>query len=202
MNRRRRPDEANLTTPSAKTALRKTSGMQEGLTGDPASKGSMTEALLLISDGDATARMSGAAMLEGLMAKKPSDNRLATVARNIIAEGSFEPLLAAAEKEQDTPVKIALLKALCSTSIAGEFTKPKNAIQRLEALIFDERYNGSDPEIVGQVTRAIWLHGPCDRSNSYDYIGNLRDRAMERFGETHEIPGAISGVMLDILHNG
>jgi hypothetical protein len=168
-------------------------GLPEGLAGRPAPKGSMSNALLQISDNDARQREEGAVTLQRLMAKKPYDTRLAATTRSIIAKTSFGPLLEAAEREQDKPVKIGLLKALWTTSNAGEFTKPTDLLERMEKMIFTE----SDRDAIFEAARVIYYCTPGDRESAERYFSGLGARADKELGPEHAISKAIWGAYGD-----
>jgi hypothetical protein len=133
-------------------------------------EGDLDEALGKLSGGKKE-RLSGAKLLQGI--KSPD---------------SFEPLLAAAEKEKDKEVRLEMLRALNLTSDAGEFSRPEDTVQRLEALLFSE----TEPEVAREAASSLYYFHHVGKVESFEYFNALYDRAMEELGEKHTVTVAIA----------
>ncbi len=135
------------------------------------------EAVSRITQDDRNERLAGALKLKELKSGE-----------------SFAPLLDAAEKEKDPEVKLQLLKALCATVKAREFAKPPDLVERLEKLILAE----TDELIARQAAIALYLHGPHDRSDGFEYMRGLRDQAEETHGKEHPVPKGITAAIMHL----
>lgn len=169
--------------------------MREERAGSSTSHREIDVALRQISAGDAGERVKGAEAFTKMMTPEPVEIGVARVVRNITAKESFEPLLAAVERETDDQVKIKLLEALCSTSNAGEFEKPANLTEKLEQLIFQQ----TDRAVVEKAAMAIYYFGIDFRISQGDYVRNyfvgLRGKAEKSLGKDHVVPKEISSVL-------
>ena len=171
-------------TPASASSLQGAHGRKVGKLAAFKERADPEEALVLITKGTSEERKAGAVALRELMGKEPFDLRL--------SQKSFEPLLSAAEKEADKPVKIELLKALESTSNAGQFLKPADFVERMETLIFAE----TDRDVVIEATVALYhCIGFNDRARVSDYLFDLASRAETKFGKGNTVPGGISGAI-------
>ena len=136
---------------------------------------SPTDLLARITQGDREERLAAAKALEGIRSKR-----------------SFAPLLAAAEREQDKEVKVALLTALNDLSNCGDFQKPPDTVERLEALLFAE----TDRDVLQVANLTLYFFTPGGTKLAADqYFHELLGRAAAQLGVEHPVTRSIQSMI-------